>query len=76
MRYIAVQQQDFDLGEETRQLREIASNVGAICTFSGLVREFQQNDDSQAVNELYLEHYPGMTEKSLEEIVTEAFSRW
>ncbi len=75
MRYIAVQQEDFDIGDETRQLR-IATNIGAICTFSGLVREFQQDGDGAAVDELFLEHYPGMTEKALGDIVDEAFSRW
>ncbi|MCB1671506.1 MAG: molybdopterin synthase catalytic subunit MoaE [Gammaproteobacteria bacterium] len=76
MRYIAVQQEDFDVGDEARRLREIASNVGAICTFSGLVREFQQDAGNRAVSELFLEHYPGMTEKSLEEIVDQACARW
>ena len=76
MRYIAVQQEDFDLGEEASQLRSIGNNVGAVCTFSGMVREFQQDTDTDAVDELFLEHYPGMTEKCLREIVDQAFERW
>lgn len=76
MRYIAVQQEDFDLGIQARHLRDIASNVGAVCTFTGLVREFQQDAGDCSVNELFLEHYPGMTEKSLADIIDQAFERW
>ena len=76
MRYVAVQQGDFDMGEEAVQLRNIGKNVGAVCTFSGLVREFQQDTDANLVAELFLEHYPGMTEKCLAEIVDQAFERW
>ena len=76
MRHIAVQEQDFDIGEEARYLSSIGTNVGAICTFSGLVREFQQDAGDNLVEELFLEHYPGMTEKSLADIVEQAFQRW
>ena len=76
MRYIAVQQEDFDLGIQARHLRDIASNVGAVCTFTGLVREFQQDAGDCSVNELFLEHYPGMTERSLADIIDQAFERW
>jgi molybdopterin synthase catalytic subunit len=75
-RSITIQQDDFDVGAEARLLRASGSNTGAICTFTGLVREFQQDSGDQQVTELYLEHYPGMTEKALGEIVDEAFSRW
>jgi len=47
-----------------------SSNTGAIVTFTGLVREFYQaktSNEDDAVQSLYLEHYPGMTEKALEE---------
>ncbi|MBT8145276.1 MAG: molybdopterin synthase catalytic subunit MoaE [Gammaproteobacteria bacterium] len=76
MRYVGVQQNDFDLAEEAGHLRGIGTNVGAICTFSGMVREFQQNVETDPVEELFLEHYPGMTEKCLAEIVDQAFDRW
>jgi molybdopterin synthase catalytic subunit len=76
MRYVAVQQNDFDIGAESRLLRDIGSNVGAICTFCGLVREFQRESSDKSVEELFLEYYPGMTEKSLQEIVDQATDRW
>lgn len=76
MRYVAVQQNDFDVGEEARHLRALGSNVGAVCTFSGMVREFQQDAGDDHVKELFLEHYPGMTEKCLADIVEQAFERW
>ena len=76
MRYIAVQQNDFDVGEEAGRLRDIGKNVGAVCTFSGMVREFQQDSGTDLVDELFLEHYPGMTEKCLADIVEQAFARW
>ena len=76
MRYVAVQQDDFDVGAEVAQLRKSGSNAGAVCTFTGMVREFQQDAGTDRISELFLEHYPGMTEKSLREIVDQAFERW
>lgn len=69
---INVQFADFSLKHEAEALR-LDNSVGAIVTFSGLVRDMH---DEQAVNGLFLEHYPGMTEKSLEAIATEAQTRW
>src|SRR5690606_6940288 len=58
-------------------LRDQANNAGAIVTFSGLVREFYEGSGSgPRVHTLYLEHYPGMTEKALQDIVDEACKRW
>ena len=76
---ISVQQQDFDVAEVYRQLREEAGDAGAIVTFTGLVREVYQAHSStgdSAVTALFLEHYPGMTEKSLQAIVDQANARW
>jgi len=76
---ISVQTEEFDLALEYKQLRQRAGDVGAIATFTGLVREFYEADSDAADNkirELTLEHYPGMTEKCLQEIVDEANSRW
>ena len=78
---ITVQQADFDLAAEYKQLREDAGDAGAIVTFTGLVREFYMPDADEALTggstqTLYLEHYPGMTEKSLQDIVAQAESRW
>jgi|TARA_B110000438_G_scaffold303162_1_gene363454 molybdopterin synthase catalytic subunit len=75
---ISVQEQDFELGAEYSLLRKTAGDAGAIATFTGLVREIY--DESHAghskVSFLHLEHYPGMTEKSLQDIVDQANQRW
>ncbi|MCK2084689.1 molybdopterin synthase catalytic subunit MoaE [Aeromonas sp. 3925] len=69
---ILVQRADFSLGEEYERLAA-RHDSGAIVTFVGKVRDFNQGD---AVRGLSLEHYPGMTEKALTDIVTEARGRW
>ena len=69
---ISVQFADFSLKHEAEALR-LDNSVGAIVTFSGLVRDMHEE---HAVNGLFLEHYPGMTEKSLQAIATEAQQRW
>jgi len=71
--HVAVQHDEFDVGEEIRRLQGSASDVGGISTFVGVVRDI--NDDDE-VNALYLEHYPGMTEKQIDDILAEAASRW
>jgi len=70
---IVVQQADFDIAEEYARLRHDNPECGAIVTFSGLVRDLEK---AQKVESLILEHYPGMTEASLEKIVHEAQGRW
>lgn len=70
---ISVQQEDFSLADESARLRALSGNTGALVTFSGLVRELHDNREIEA---LYLEHYPGMTEKSLRAIAEEAARRW
>ena len=69
---IRVQAEDFNQQIEYDRLRGQAS-IGAIVTFTGLVRDMSQGEQ---VSSLTLEHYPGMTEKSLTEIVTTAKQRW
>lgn len=69
---VRVQTEDFDAGSEISQLRN-AGNIGAVVSFIGQVRDINQGD---AVSLLYLEHYPGMTEKALEAIALQAKSRW
>ncbi|MTI15429.1 molybdopterin synthase catalytic subunit MoaE [Sansalvadorimonas verongulae] len=69
---ISVQAEDFDVAAEYDALRQ-SSGTGAVVMFSGLVRDMNLGD---TVGGLYLEHYPGMTEKSLETIVNEAKKRW
>ena len=71
--FIRIQEQDFDLSNEVKSLRDNDARVGAIVTFVGTVRDI--NDGSE-VKGMTLEHYPGMTEKSLEEITTQARDRW
>jgi molybdopterin synthase catalytic subunit len=71
--FIRIQEQDFDLTTEVKSLRENDARVGAIVTFVGTVRDM--NDGSE-VKGMTLEHYPGMTEKSLEEIIQQARVRW
>jgi molybdopterin synthase catalytic subunit len=70
---VRIQEADFDLGNELAALRAGDPRVGALASFVGLVRDL---NDGSSVSEMTLEHYPGMTEKALEEIVDEAKSRW
>lgn len=70
---ISVQRQDFDFATEYRELIQDNTNDGAVVCFVGLVRDFNQGN---SVHGLTLEHYPGMTEKALLDIVTQAKSRW
>ncbi len=70
---VRIQEADFDLTTEVAQLRADCPQVGAIVSFVGTVRDM--NDGAQ-VSEMALEHYPGMTEKSIEAILTQARSRW
>jgi molybdopterin synthase catalytic subunit len=71
--FIRIQELDFDLTTEVKALRKDDPRVGAVVTFVGTVRDM--NDGSQ-VKGMTLEHYPGMTEKSLEEIIQRARGRW
>lgn len=70
---IRVQGEDFDFGREIAQLRASDPKIGALVSFLGTVRDL---NDGAAVSEMELEHYPGMTEKALEEIVHKAKQRW
>jgi len=70
---ISVQEANFNPVEEFKALRDASKAVGAICTFTGLVRDL--NDDNE-VTALFLEHYPEMTEKQLVRIVEDAGRRW
>lgn len=71
---VSVQTEDFSLDQEYQTLRKSTpGKTGAICTFTGLVREFGGN---KGVSGMFLEHYPGMTEKSLHQIIKQANDRW
>ena len=70
---VRVQEADFDLGAEVARLREGDPRIGAVVSFVGTVRDM---NDGASVAELELEHYPGMTERSLADIVEQARARW
>ena len=73
MRRVSIQTEDFDLSGEVAALRQGNGGVGAVCAFVGTVRDRNAGD---AVASMELEHYPGMTEKSIEAMVDEAFARF
>jgi molybdopterin synthase catalytic subunit len=68
-----VQHEDFDVGRELDGLTRGRKDVGALASFVGLVRDA---NDGDAIRGMTLEHYPGMTEKALEEICAQAHARW
>ena len=70
---VRIQTQDFDAGAEIAALRRNRPEVGAIASFIGVCRDAS---DGTAVTKMTLEHYPGMTERALENIVAEAKNRW
>jgi molybdopterin synthase catalytic subunit len=70
---VRIQEHDFDLSYEVARLREGDGQVGAVAVFIGTVRDL---NEGSAVKQMTLEHYPGMTEAALEEIIEQAKSRW
>ena len=70
---VSIQTADFDLGEEIQALRLGDKRIGAVCSFVGTVRD---RNDGLSVSTLELEHYPGMTEKSIEAMIDEAYKRF
>ena len=70
---ISIQENDFDVAAEIAVLRHSSSKIGALVSFVGLVRDFSK--DAQIEN-IFLEHYHGMTEKALGKIIQEATLRW
>lgn len=70
---VRVQHEDFDAGAEIARLRGADPKVGAVAAFIGIARDV---NDGDAVASLTLEHYPGMTERALEEICAQARKRW
>jgi molybdopterin synthase catalytic subunit len=73
MPIVRVQERDFDVGRELEALTRGRVDVGAVASFVGLVRDA---NDGHAISGMTLEHYPGMTEKALEDICREAHTRW
>jgi molybdopterin synthase catalytic subunit len=70
---VVVQAQDFNLNEEIEKLRAQDRRIGAICTFTGTVRD---RNDGLNISSMELEHYPGMTEKAIEAMIDEACLRF
>ena len=70
---IRIQTEDFDAGLEIKKLCAGNAKIGAVATFIGLMRDV---NEGEAVAAMTLEHYPGMTEHALSEIVNEANTRW
>ena len=70
---VRVQVEDFDAGLEINAMRSSHTHIGALAAFVGQVRDLNESDQ---VSELVLEHYPGMTEKSLQAIIEQAKERW
>ncbi|MDR9468703.1 molybdopterin synthase catalytic subunit MoaE [Marinospirillum sp.] len=72
-RFIRVQRESFDTGKEVQLLADQRTDIGAVVSFTGYVRDFNEKPE---VTALTLEHYPGMTEQALEQIALEAEKRW
>ena len=70
---VRIQTDDFDVSAEIAALRRGNPRIGAVASFIGVVRDVNEGD---AVGGLTLEHYPGMTEKAIGEIVDQACARW
>ena len=70
---IVVQQAPFDLSDEYARLKTESLKIGAVVTFTGTVRDLNEDDE---VTALHLEHYPGMTENEIDKILVEAGNRW
>lgn len=70
---VSVQRADFDVATEMARLTADGRDIGAVVSFTGLVRGATEEGPITAME---LEHYPGMTERALEEIVAEARARW
>ena len=70
---VSVQREDFDIAAEMSALTAGNRDIGAVVSFTGLVREMTPKGP---ISEMALEHYPGMTERALEDIAAEAHQRW
>ena len=70
---VRIQTEDFEIGAEIAALRRSNPAVGAVASFVGIVRDV---NEGAAIETMTLEHYPGMTDRSIEEIITQARGRW
>ena len=69
---ISVQEAPFDLGAESEAFARGAEQIGAVVTFTGVVRD----SDAGGMQAMEIEHYPGMTERAIAKIAEEAKNRW
>lgn len=70
---VSIQEQDFDVAAELAAMRNNSNKIGGMVTFVGLVRDFSSDG---RVDSITLEHYPGMSEKALNNIIAVANTRW
>ena len=70
---VRVQSEDFDIGREIAAVTSGNTDIGAVVTFTGVVRGAAGD---AAITSMTLEHYPGMTESELEQVEAEAHKRW
>ena len=73
MATVRIQEAPFDAGALVAETHRANPKVGAVASFIGLVRDINEGSD---VSEMTLEHYPGMTERAIENICREAAERW
>ena len=69
---VVVQEAPFDFGQEAQAFADAQENMGAVVTFTGIVRDLK----GAALSRMVIEHYPGMTEKALTKIAEAAQTRW
>lgn len=78
--HIRVECENFDVGLEYQRLRLLCHQIGAVVTFTGLVRDFENSESqkvrSDSLSAMDLQHYPGMTEALMTNIAEEAAVRW
>ena len=70
---VRIQFEDFDVAAEMDKVRSANPQTGAVVSFLGQVRDLNQGSE---ISSMFLEHYPGMTEKSLESLIKSAKERW
>ena len=70
--HVSVQSEFFDFSAEIENFSETLGNIGALVTFTGIVR----GQKSNTLDYMFIEHYPGMTETQIKLIVEDAFKRW
>ena len=70
--HVSVQSEFFDFSAEIKNFSETLGNIGALVTFTGIVR----GQKSNTLDYMFIEHYPGMTETQIKLIVEDALKRW